>query len=436
MKKILFKRICAFTLAGLLATAALTVPSGAASADKPTVSYGLSVLAAETDMAIMSLVGNDIVFSDDAFARSLNLSKINYITVCSLPAVTDGELLLGSTRIAAGQTVSADNLSYMTFCAAKDDTPIHSYFTFTANGSTTPIVCNLYLIDRGNYTPTVSVASSLSLNVSTYKGLCAFGTLSAYDPDGDALTYEIVSYPENGAVRMVDKGYGTYVYTPQASYVGSDSFSYVARDKYGNYSAAATVNLSVDLSGTSVTYVDMKNSREYNAALALTEAGIMSGTQVGNLHYFYPEQTVSRVEFLVMAMNAVGINEVPECETTVFADDALIPSTMKGYVAAAYELGYINGSEVDGKLCFSPNEPLTKAQAAVILERLVGLDRFAVTPTFADAAEIPTWASEAIYSLSAAGILSATDGYIAPTANLTRAQTAHMLASAMAYVGK
>ena len=434
MKKILFKRLTTLALAGCLATAAFAVPVDASVGNIPVVSYGLSVLAAETDMAVMTLVGNDVTFSKDAFARALNLSQVKYITVCSLPAVTDGELLLGSTRVAAGQTISADNLSYMTFCPASDDTPVHSYFTFTANGGATPMVCNMYLLNRGNYTPTVSVASSLSLNVSTYKGLCAFGTLGAYDPDGDALTFEIVSYPENGSIRLTDRALGSYVYTPNANYTGSDSFTYVARDKYGSYSATATVNLNVALSGTSVTYEDMKGSREYNAALSLTEAGIMSGIQVGTLYYFYPEQTVSRAEFLVMAMNAVGINDVPDCEKTVFSDDALIPLTMKGYVAAAHELGYINGTEVDGMLCFSPNEPLTRAQASVILCNLIGLNKSAVTQTFADASEIPTWASESIYSLNAAGILSANEGYISPTTNLTRAETAHMLAAAMEYV--
>ena len=437
MKKILFlKRAAAIAVAGCLAASALVLPARASSNQIPVVSYGLSVLAAETDMAVMAPVGNDLVFSAQLFAQALNLSKIKYVTICSVPATTDGELLLGSSRVAAGQTVTADNLAYMTFRAAKDDTPLHSSFTFTANGSATPLVCNLYLLNRGNYTPTVSVASSISLNVSTYKGMSAYGTLSAYDPDGDPLSFEIVSYPENGAVRLTDRGFGTYVYTPQSDYVGSDSFSYVARDKYGHYSAMATVNLNVSLSGTSVVYTDMKGRAEHNAALTLTEVGIMSGKQVGGQYYFYPDESVSRVEFLVMAMNAVGISDVPDCDATVFADDAEIPSSMKGYVATAHQLGYINGTEKDGKLCFLPNEPLTRAQAAVILNRLIGLEEAAVTPTFADTSEIPVWASEAIYSLNSVGILSASDGYIEAGARMTRAQTAHILAATMEYTDR
>ena len=420
-------------LAGAVCLSAGGIICAAETEEIPVVSYGLHVLSAATDMAVSAPVGNEVVFSAEAFARALNLSKVDYITVKSLPETTAGELLLGSTRVAAGQTVSAQNLAYMTFCAASDDLTQAS-FTFTANGGATPMICNIYLLDETNYTPTVSIASELSLNVSTHKGFSAYGTLSAYDPDGDGLIFEIVSYPQNGSLQLTDSAAGSYVYTPSGNYTGTDSFSYVARDKYGNYSAAANVNLKVTVAGTSITYADMEGSEAYNAALTMTETGVMSGTQVGNQYYFYPQETVSRAEFLVMAMNAAGITAVPACEATVFADDADIPASMKGYVAAAYEMNYISGSLVEGKLCFLPNEEITRAQAAVMLSNIVGLCDVAVTPTFADHSEIPVWASEAIYSLNAAGIMNSQAGYISPVDKITRAQTAQMLAAAMAYV--
>ena len=424
------------TVAALVGAACIAVGGVTASAETveiPVVSYGVNVLAAATDMAVSAPVGNEVVFSADVFARGMNLSAVDYITVKSIPDTAAGELLLGSTRVVAGQTVSAANLSYMTFLSATEEPTVAS-FSFTANGGATAMVCHVYLIDEINYTPTVSMASGLSLNLSTHKDMKLYGTLSAYDPDGDGLIFEVVSYPENGSLRVTDRTAGSYVYTPSSGYVGTDSFTYVARDKYGNYSAAATVNLKVTLSGTSVTYADMENSRAHNAALTLTEAGVMSGTQVGNRYYFYPEQTVSRVEFLVMAMNAAGITEVPDCTATVFADDAEIHSTMKGYVAAAYEMKYISGTLSDGKLCFLPNEEITRAQAAVMLSNIVGLCDVPVTPTFADTSEIPVWATEAIYSLGAAGIMTGQGGYITPMAKITREQTAQMLAAAMAYV--
>lgn len=431
MKLFATKKILPIIIAGGLLFSA-KVPACAEDSGVPTVSHGLTVLSAATDVALSAMVGNDIAFCADDFARGMNLSEVRYLTVTSIPSVTEGELLLGSSRVVSGQTVAAANLSAMAFHPA-DESVRRSSFTFTVNGGATPMICNLYLLDRQNYTPTVSMASGLSLQNNTHRNLAAYGTLSAYDPDGDRMTFEITSYPKNGTVLLTDAAEGTYVYRPNEGYIGSDRFSYVARDLYGNYSAAATVSLRVDLSGTSVTYADMVDSPSYNAALTVTEKGIMSGTQVGNTYYFYPDQTVSRVEFLVMAMNAVGITDVPDCKATVFADDDEIPATMKGYVAAAYELGFISGSQTEGNLCFLPDAELTRAQAAVILEKVIGLESATVIPTFADGSEIPVWAQDAVYSLSAAGIMTPSGGYISPSSAVTRADTAELLTAMMNY---
>lgn len=397
------------------------------------MSYGMNVLAAQTDMAVSGYLGNEVGFTAEDFARNLNLSRVDSVTVCSLPSNTEGELLLGSTRVAVGQTISEANIPYLCFVPV-DDSVTHASFTFTANTYTAPIVCHVYLLSEKNYTPTLSMAPDLALNVSTYKDLCVYGTLSAYDSDGDKLIFEIVSYPKKGSIRITDREAGTYIYTPEKDYTGTDSFSYVARDIYGNYSAAETVHLKVSTSGTSITYVDMIGSHSEVAALMLTEAGIMSGRQVGNQYYFDPNKCVDRVEFLVMAMNAVGITDVPACKNTGFADDADIPTSMKGYVAAAYSLGYISGTNVQGELCFLPNEEITRAQAAVMLDRIVGTNTVQVVPVFADGSDIPVWAKESVYSLNAIGIMVSKDGYIMATEAVTREEAARLLAAVMAYV--
>ena len=425
------KRMLAVLATAAMLFAAIPATGFAESTEASAVSCGLAVLSARTDVALSAMVGNDVLFTADDFARGMNLSEVRFLTVKSLPENTDGELLLGSSRVAAGQTVAAGNLSAMCFHPFSADVR-HASFVFTVNGSAVPMLCNLYLLEARNDTPTVSMASGLSLQNTTYRNLAVYGKLSAYDPDGDELRYEIVSYPENGTVTLTAPGEGSYVYRPEKGYVGTDSFTYVARDLYGNYSASATVSLRVDLSGTSVTYADLAES-QMCAAMTVTEKGIMSGTQIGDRTYFYPDAQVTRAEFLVMAMNAAGIAEVPDVEQTVFADDAEIPETMKGYVSAAYQIGIVSGTQKDGKLCFLPNEPLTRAQAAVMLEKLLKPASATVVPVFADTSEIPVWAKEAVFSLNAAGILTSTEGHIAPSAVVTRAQTAELLTAVLRY---
>ena len=415
---------CAFFFfAGLLCGCANQSDESTPNDAQSVLSQGVQILSASTEMAIWGPSGNDVLFEAEDFSRNLNLSAIDYITVVSVPTAAEGELLMGSVRVNAGQVISGENIAHMCFSAA-DDSVTKASFTFSANGNATVVTCNVYLLNDTNYAPTVSMASSATLQMSTYRDSEVYGRLFAYDPDGDALVFEIVKAPTNGSVLLTDRAEGTYVYAPRSGFTGSDEFSYVARDVYGNYSSATTVKLQVMTSGTSITYVDMVDSKAAHAALELTEAGIMSGAQIGNQHFFYPERTVTRAELLVMAMNAAGITDVPACEKTGFDDDADIAPAMKGYVSAAYTMGYISGTLKDGKLCFLPNEEINRAEAAVMLCAILEGESSDVVPTFADGAEIPVWAKESIYTLNVLGVMDATDGYISPTSALTREQAA------------
>lgn len=396
----------------------------------PIVSPALQNLAASADMAVATLCGNDYYFSEDVFARSLNLADVSYITVTSLPDVTEGELLIGSSRVTEGQLISGDNLRMVSYVPKIEDAPGSASFTFSPNGATYDITCHVYLLDQLNYSPTLSIAQGESLCISTHRNFVGYGTLSAYDPEGDSLTYEVVSRPKYGLVIMTDASCGEYVYLPRLGYTGSDSFTYIARDQYGNYSASATVSVQVTAPSVSVVYADMTGRKEYNAALTMAEIGIMQGTELDDKTYFYPEQTVSRVEFLTMAMQAIGIGSVPTITDTGFFDDDAIAAEDKGYVAAAYSLGYVKGTTNDeGELCFLPDSPITRAEAAVILRRMVDAKTPDLTPAFADSSDIPAWAGEAIATLSSLGIMPTSGGAVEPNESMTRGQTAMMLSA-------
>lgn len=420
---------------GLIAVALslilLMLPScaDAAPSSAPLLSPAIDCIAEQSAMARCALVGQSISFSADDFARAVNKSDIEKITLTSLPPISDGELRIGSTVVSSEQTVSAATVSLMSYHPSSQVSSTE--FRFRVDESPYELCCRLYFLDEPNYAPTLSVAPAPALEVSTYKNVTYFGTLPCYDPDGDATQIEIVSYPEKGLLVLEDAAVGSYRYIPSEDSVGKDSFCYVARDIYGNYSASREVSVDIVKQSTSVVFSDLDGSPYHNAALAMTERGVMSGTQVGSSTYFYPEKEVSRAEFTVMALEAAGITQVRPVSTTVFADDADIPSDMKGYVATAYELGYVSGIEVDGKLCFMPDKPLTRAEAAVMLGNMLDLATPTVKPTFSDSDDIPVWAQASVYSLSAAGILQSYGGAIAPTASVTRGDAANILLNFM-----
>ncbi len=398
---------------------------------KNIVSYGLDVVAYQNQMAIAGIKGNALSFTKERFACAMNLSEVDYITVTKLPDGKLGTLYIGSESVSVGQKISANAISLMTYEESKGGIGKSSSFEFTVNGASYPIVCNIFMISTVNYSPTVTTASYASLNKKTYRDIMIEGVLAAHDPEGDELTYEIVKYPYHGQVIVTDKALGTYTYIPTSSYTGEDSFCYVVRDKYGNYSGGAKVSISVSAQSTSTVYSDLLGDAVYSHAISMTENGLMNGVKVGNYYYFEADRQVSRAEFVVTAMNAIGIKNVPDVETTGFFDDGDISDEMKGYIALAYTKGYISGIKEDGNICFKPDEPITLSEASVIVSNMIGYKSPSVTPAFADADKIPSFASEAIESLYTLGILEFPDKTVSADSLVTRGDMAQILAKTM-----
>ena len=76
-----------------------------------------------------------------------------------------------------------------------------------------------------NYSDAFAVGHPQSVSVVEDGSLAI--TLTASDPDGDPLTFAIVSAPSHGVLTGVAPN---GVYTPQANYFGPDSFTFSAHD--------------------------------------------------------------------------------------------------------------------------------------------------------------------------------------------------------------
>ena len=389
------------------------------------ISTGVDHLCEENFMAKSALRGEKITFRAEDFARAVNLERIESITVTELPPISDGELCVGSTVLTGEHTLSAASIALMTY--NPKSAVSSSEFKFSVNGSPYEMTCKLYTLDKKNYAPTLSALSKNATEVSTYEQVTYFGTLPCYDPDGDETFIEVVSYPEKGLLVFDDRAVGSYRYIPYEDSTGKDSFVCVARDKYGNYSPSVAVDLRIKRSESSVRFVDLADSPYHSAALSMNEKGIMSGTRVGAMTYFYPEREMSRAEFTMLAMNAAGIKEVNKTDSTVFADDGNIPSNMKSFIAAAYDLGYIKGTVIDGELCFLPQKSITRAEAAVMLANMLDVAAPTLKPVFADADDVPAWAESSLSCLCSLGVILQTENGIEPNAAVTRGDAAVML---------
>ena len=430
IKRIL--RLCAIIL--LFATTSIYLPSCSVGTDssKP-ISSAIDIICQENYMAKSAIRGESITFCAEDFARAVNLNSIDTVTLTSLPPLTDGELRVGSTVLTGEHTLSVSSLSLLSYHPSS--TVSVSQFKFKVNGSPYEMTCKLYSLDKKNYAPTLSSLPKIATEVSTYECVSYFGSLDCYDADGDDTFIEIVSYPEKGLLVIENASLGTYKYIPYDDASGKDSFVCVARDIYGNYSPAQTISIEIKKTESSTRFVDLIDSPYHSAALTLNEKSIMSGTRVGTLLYFYPERELSRAEFTMLAMNAAGITDVNKVDATVFADDADIPENMKSCVAAAYDLGYINGSLVDGKLCFRPTDPITRSEAAVMLSNILGSASPTVKSVISDSDDVPAWAESSLSTLCSLGVISETENGIEPLAPVTRGTAAVMLANFMQVKG-
>ena len=279
--------------------------------------------------------------------------------------------------------------------------------------------------DKVNYAP--EIFESVSASVCTQREISVFGQMSATDKEGDEIEYMIVSYPKSGTLRISDKESGEYVYTPPENFTGSDSFSYVARDQWGNFSKLCKVKIDVSERMSEVVYADMTDHKQYNAAVTLTAMGVTGGKVIGDGTYFMPEETVSRAEFLTMAMKCAGIKGDKSTSASYFDDNDEIMAAHLPYVKAAAKLGIVNGEFKNGRLVFRPNDTITKSEAAVIIAKLVDTSSISVGLTFSDSQTVPVWARDKISALCSMGIISYDGDIIDGKAEITKADATEYL---------
>ncbi|MBI5416389.1 cadherin-like domain-containing protein [Candidatus Poribacteria bacterium] len=130
-------------------------------------------------------------------------------------------------------------------------------------------------------------------------------TLTGLDPDGDKLTYSIITDPSNGVITGIAPN---LIYVPSANYNGSDSFSYKVND--GNFdSDTATISITVNpvndapvfdfISNIEVKEGKMVNGSPYATdvdgdSLVYTVSNLPSGaTFEGGLFNWTPDYTQS-----------------------------------------------------------------------------------------------------------------------------------------------
>ncbi len=327
----------------------------------------------EAEVIRTGLYGKKLRFSDADFKSAFCITDFEAVRIDSLPKSSEGTLLIAGRRVKEGQRIKRRNIGALVFVPANNEVEnVRFDFTLFEGKTENSGKCTLKFTDKINYAPEVPKESASSLSVTTQMEISAYGKMEGSDPEGDEIVFIMAMYPKNGVLDF-DKQTGQYRYTPDFDFSGYDSFTYVVRDEYGNYSEPMEVMLRTVERMSDEVFSDMLDREEYNAAVAMGAIGVMSAKTVGDEKHFCPDETVTRAEFVAMAMKAYGIKADSSLKKTFFDDNADIPAALIGYIATAQRVGIINGEFKNGGLYFDPTKTVTREEAAEIISMVMGL---------------------------------------------------------------
>ena len=317
------------------------------------------------------LLDTSVYLTSDDFEEYFGIERLDSITVNCLPSEFEGKLLLGNTPVVTNQTIYKKDIKGLHFSPASPDTK-SAAFLFSVNNISiqAPVRCSLYLFSEINCSPVISQRVSKGEKLSTLENIMVFSSVSAEDGENDAMTFEITTPPEHGIACFTDSD-GAYTYTPSQDYVGKDRFEFCVVDEYGNRSERAWVNIVIEKNKGNVFFKDMIARPEHLEAVKAAQYDIMSGKLIKGEMCFSPDSPITKAEFLQLALTTVGIAPDSSSVTTAFADDSDIPAKHKGYVISAAQRGYISGVKTDNGVFFYPNSPITSAEAASIIRKII-----------------------------------------------------------------
>ena len=212
----------------------------------------------------------------------INVANVNDAPVANAQIVTTAEEVAKAIVLSATD-VDGDNLTYTII-----EQPSNGVLTGTGTNQTyTP---NADFVGRDNFifrvsdgngesntaVVTVDVSNvndapvASSQTVDTDEGTAKSIVLAGSDPDGDTLTFRIVSQPANGELSGTG---ANRTYTPNTDFVGQDSFTYRVNDGNAN-SQLATVTINV----ANVNDAPVANAQEVTTAEDTQKAIVLIGS--------------------------------------------------------------------------------------------------------------------------------------------------------------
>ena len=322
-----------------------------------------------------------------------DFSAENTVTgICITGLPESGTVLLGSRVLCAGDVLTADQISQMTFCPLRTEADCSAeveYLPVFAGHVAASDVMTISIRGKEDKAP---IAEDSALE--TYKNLAVTGRLKVTDPEGQPMTFTVTRQPKRGNLELKEDG--SFTYTPKKNKVGIDSFTYTATDPAGKVSREATVTVTLLKPTEATQYTDTMGKECRFSAEWMRNTGIFTGENLAGKSCFQPEKEVTRGEFVTMLVKALDIPMEEDASLTGYTDE--VPLWLQPYLAAAVRSGLTAG--LPEQEVFGADTPITGAEAAVMLQNALDLTVSRQDAETAADSTLPVWAQTAVTTLA------------------------------------
>ena len=234
-------------------------------------------------------------------------------------------------------------------------------------------------------------------------------TITAKPDEGYQVGKVTVTKSNGDTVKVTDKGDGIYTFTMPNDKVSVD-VTFVLEGQWTN------------------PFVDVpEDAWYYDAVKYVNENGLMAGTSVNT---FAPDLTTTRGMIVTILYRLEG---APDIENEIWGYPFKDVNANAWYAEAVY-WARMNGTVAGySDELFGPDDTITREQMATILYRYAQYKGYDTTAKadlskYADAAQVGSWATDAIRWANAEGLVSGTSGTtLTPKGSATRSQVAVIL---------
>ena len=376
--------------------------------------FGLLLAVGLTLSASAAEIDSQDVYCFGAEQFSPGETELAGICLTQLPEKSQGLLMLGERLLRPGDVLTAQQVGEMTFVSGsvqQDSTATISYLPVFANGLAGEATMTLSIRGRENKAP---IAEDCAFE--TYKNLEVTGTLKVRDPEGQEMQFALTRPPKRGTIEISPDG--RFTYTPKKNKVGVDSFTFTATDPAGKTSREATVTVSILKPTDAGQYTDTAGKSCRFSAEWMKNTGIFVGENVGGSPCFSPERQVTRGEFVTMLVKALNLPTDEAVTETVYPD---VPQWLRPYLAAAIRSGLT--ARLEAADSFGPDQPVSAEEAAAMLCSALGLQ----------CQQQPALSAQEEEAAATYQEIAAQNGFLFPSAALTRADAAELLYQASRY---